>query len=145
MWGPTLIWNSRVFEQFQSNQLSNDKNSIWCENVVFSACVCCRHSLALLVLLQSIFSLVKIQSCQSRPRVTIYWKIAITSLPSTACGARGDAMPARRTLIQVSSKTCETPLPLSSCKDMTPYGSVWLKIILHSNQLYINFSSYGVI
>ena len=29
-----------------------------------------------------------------------------------------------RTLIQVSSKTCATPLPLSSCKDMTPYDSV---------------------
>ena len=26
----------------------------------------------------------------------------------------------RRTLIQASSKTCETPLPSSSCKDMTP-------------------------
>ena len=38
----------------------------------------------------------------------------------------------RRTLIQANSKTCETPLPLSSCKDMTPYDSVWLKIIVHT-------------
>ena len=48
----------------------------------------------------------------------------------------------RRTLIQASSKTCETPLPLSSCKDLTPYDK---KLIVHSNQWYINFSSYGVI
>ena len=40
----------------------------------------------------------------------------------------GVACSPRRTLIQASSKTCETPLPLSSCKDMTPYDSVWRKI-----------------
>ena len=36
----------------------------------------------------------------------------------------------RRTLIQMSSKTCETPLPLISCKDLTPCDK---KLIVHSN------------
>ena len=49
--------------------------------------------------------------------------------------------PPRRTLIQASSKTCETPSPSSSCNDMTPYDE---KLIYHWLLCTINFLSYGV-
>ena len=54
-------------------------------------------------------------STMGRERIAeVRFNIDIEATPSTP----------RRTLIQASSKTCGTSLPLSSCKDMTPYESV---------------------